>query len=197
MQLFTNAWGGGPKTLKNNGVLLLCLFCCSLFYIKLATPDSLYHVFIPPSLQFILPHSRGSSHGQTRIIRKAYEHDFYIRMMEDNYELWAQLERESGVKLFRWAVGSKNPIRRNVAKPWPEHTDLSYPGLCVHVKKLWLNLREPRMHDFPHYLWLASLRRLPCLWEWCWDIYIFLISLRSNLQRFKKEMCRSKRWNEQ
>lgn len=51
--------------------------------------------------QFILPHSRGSSHGQTRIIRKAYEHDFYIRMMEDNYELWAQLERESGVKLFR------------------------------------------------------------------------------------------------
>lgn len=77
------------------------LFGYSLFYIKLATPDSLYHVFIPPSLQFILPHSRGSSHGQTRIIRKAYDHDFYTRMMEDNYELWAQLERESGVKLFR------------------------------------------------------------------------------------------------
>lgn len=82
-------------------VFFFCLFCYSLFYIKLATPDSLYHVFIPPSLQFILPHSRGSSHGQTRIIRKAYDHDFYTRMMEDNYELWAQLERESGVKLFR------------------------------------------------------------------------------------------------
>ncbi|XP_034384838.1 peroxisomal sarcosine oxidase [Cyclopterus lumpus] len=51
--------------------------------------------------QFILPHSRGSSHGQTRIIRKAYEQDFYTHMMEECYELWAQLEREAGVKLYR------------------------------------------------------------------------------------------------
>ncbi|XP_071327784.1 peroxisomal sarcosine oxidase [Trachinotus anak] len=51
--------------------------------------------------QFVLPHSRGSSHGQTRIIRKAYEQDFYTVMMEECYELWAQLEREAGVKLYR------------------------------------------------------------------------------------------------
>ncbi|XP_041850505.1 peroxisomal sarcosine oxidase [Melanotaenia boesemani] len=51
--------------------------------------------------QFVLPHTRGSSHGQTRIIRKAYEHDFYTQMMEECYELWAQLEREAGVKLYR------------------------------------------------------------------------------------------------
>ncbi|XP_044210838.1 peroxisomal sarcosine oxidase [Thunnus albacares] len=51
--------------------------------------------------QFILPHTRGSSHGQTRIIRKAYEQDFYTHMMGECYELWAQLERESGVKLYR------------------------------------------------------------------------------------------------
>ncbi|XP_078101958.1 peroxisomal sarcosine oxidase isoform X2 [Sander vitreus] len=51
--------------------------------------------------QFVLPHSRGSSHGQTRIIRKAYEQDFYTHMMEECYELWAQLEREAGVKLYR------------------------------------------------------------------------------------------------
>ncbi|KAF0030325.1 hypothetical protein F2P81_017056 [Scophthalmus maximus] len=49
--------------------------------------------------QFVLPHTRGSSHGQTRIIRKAYEQDFYAHMMEECYELWAQLEREAGVKL--------------------------------------------------------------------------------------------------
>ncbi|XP_076832390.1 peroxisomal sarcosine oxidase isoform X2 [Brachyhypopomus gauderio] len=53
-----------------------------------------------PISVFVLPHSRGSSHGQTRIIRKAYDEDFYIRMMEESYELWAQLEREAGVKLF-------------------------------------------------------------------------------------------------
>ncbi|XP_068568715.1 peroxisomal sarcosine oxidase isoform X1 [Cebidichthys violaceus] len=51
--------------------------------------------------QFVLPHTRGSSHGQTRIIRKAYEQDFYTHMMEESYELWAQLEREAGVKLYR------------------------------------------------------------------------------------------------
>ncbi|KAM9318077.1 peroxisomal sarcosine oxidase [Pholidichthys leucotaenia] len=51
--------------------------------------------------QFILPHTRGSSHGQTRIIRKAYDQNFYIHMMEECYKLWAQLESETGVTLFR------------------------------------------------------------------------------------------------
>ncbi|TRY86470.1 hypothetical protein DNTS_021043 [Danionella cerebrum] len=51
--------------------------------------------------QFVLPHSRGSSHGQSRIIRKAYEEDFYTQMMQESYELWAQLEKEAGVELFR------------------------------------------------------------------------------------------------
>ncbi|XP_073318418.1 peroxisomal sarcosine oxidase isoform X2 [Pagrus major] len=51
--------------------------------------------------QFILPHTRGSSHGQTRIIRRAYDEDFYTHMMGECYELWAQLERETGVKLYR------------------------------------------------------------------------------------------------
>lgn len=51
--------------------------------------------------QFLLPHTRGSSHGQTRIIRKAYEQDFYSHMMDECYKLWAQLEQEAGVKLYR------------------------------------------------------------------------------------------------
>ncbi|XP_066552007.1 peroxisomal sarcosine oxidase [Amia ocellicauda] len=51
--------------------------------------------------QFLLPHSRGSSHGQTRIIRKAYEQDFYTHMMDDSYELWSQLETEANVQLYR------------------------------------------------------------------------------------------------
>ncbi|XP_068601660.1 peroxisomal sarcosine oxidase [Brachionichthys hirsutus] len=51
--------------------------------------------------QFVLPHSRGSSHGQTRIIRKAYEQYFYCHMMEECYKLWAQLEKETGVQLYR------------------------------------------------------------------------------------------------
>lgn len=51
--------------------------------------------------QFFLPHSRGSSHGQSRIIRRAYPEDFYARMMDECYQMWAQLEREAGTQLYR------------------------------------------------------------------------------------------------
>uniref|UniRef100_A0A3P9A7W5 Peroxisomal sarcosine oxidase n=1 Tax=Esox lucius TaxID=8010 RepID=A0A3P9A7W5_ESOLU len=51
--------------------------------------------------QFVLPHSRGSSHGQTRVIRKAYDRDYYTQMMEECYQLWSQLEKEANVKLYR------------------------------------------------------------------------------------------------
>ncbi|XP_001504242.2 peroxisomal sarcosine oxidase [Equus quagga] len=51
--------------------------------------------------QFFLPHSRGSSHGQSRIIRKAYLEDFYTQMMDECYQIWAQLEHEAGTQLHR------------------------------------------------------------------------------------------------
>nr|XP_036864301.1 peroxisomal sarcosine oxidase isoform X3 [Manis javanica] len=50
--------------------------------------------------QFFLPHSRGSSHGQSRIIRRAYSKDFYTQMMEECYQMWAQLEHETGLLLL-------------------------------------------------------------------------------------------------
>src|SRR5262245_17330109 len=47
--------------------------------------------------QFGVAHDRGSSHGQTRIIRKAYfEHPDYVPLLERAYELWRELEQESG-----------------------------------------------------------------------------------------------------
>jgi len=47
-------------------------------------------------------HTRGSSHGQSRIIRKAYfEHPDYVPLLERAYALWDELEQESGVELFR------------------------------------------------------------------------------------------------
>ncbi|CAJ1065934.1 peroxisomal sarcosine oxidase [Xyrichtys novacula] len=51
--------------------------------------------------QFVLPHSRGSSHGQTRVIRKAYDQEFYAHMLDECYKLWAQIEKEAGVRLYR------------------------------------------------------------------------------------------------
>ncbi|KAK6192548.1 hypothetical protein SNE40_003997 [Patella caerulea] len=51
--------------------------------------------------QFPLPHSRGSSHGQTRITRRAYPQAIYSAMMKQSFEGWNILEEESGEKLFK------------------------------------------------------------------------------------------------
>lgn len=46
-------------------------------------------------------HDRGSSHGQTRIIRQAYfEHSDYVPLLRRAYELWAELEQATGQRLF-------------------------------------------------------------------------------------------------
>lgn len=51
--------------------------------------------------RFSVPHDRGSSHGETRIIRKAYfEHPDYVPLLLRSYQLWEQLERESGRDLL-------------------------------------------------------------------------------------------------
>jgi len=51
--------------------------------------------------RFGVAHDRGSSHGDTRIIRKAYlEHPDYVPLLDRGYELWDDLERECGVELF-------------------------------------------------------------------------------------------------
>jgi sarcosine oxidase len=46
-------------------------------------------------------HDRGSSHGLTRVIRQAYyEHPAYVPLVLHAYELWAELERQTGRTLF-------------------------------------------------------------------------------------------------
>jgi monomeric sarcosine oxidase len=51
--------------------------------------------------RFAPPHDRGSSHGQTRIIRQAYfEHPDYVPLLRRAYELWRDLEEQAGRKLY-------------------------------------------------------------------------------------------------
>lgn len=46
-------------------------------------------------------HDRGSSHGETRVIRQAYfEHPDYVPLLRRSYELWHELEAVSGEPLF-------------------------------------------------------------------------------------------------
>src|SRR5678815_3964056 len=56
--------------------------------------------------RFTPPHAFGSSHGETRIIREAYfEHPVYVPMVQRAYELWRDLEIESGATLLRQTGG--------------------------------------------------------------------------------------------
>jgi len=51
--------------------------------------------------QFAPGRDRGSSHGQTRVIRKAYyEHPDYVPLLRRAYERWYDLEQRSGRRLL-------------------------------------------------------------------------------------------------
>jgi len=56
--------------------------------------------------QFTPAHDRSSSHGQSRIIRKAYFEDAaYVPLVLRSYKLWQRLERETGAELLRITGG--------------------------------------------------------------------------------------------
>lgn len=56
--------------------------------------------------QFDVAHTRGSSHGYSRLIRMCYfEHPDYVPLLRRAYELWAELERESGQRLLHVTGG--------------------------------------------------------------------------------------------
>jgi sarcosine oxidase len=51
--------------------------------------------------QFPPGHDRGSSHGQTRVIRQAYfEHPDYVPLLKRAYELWSELEHRQSQRLY-------------------------------------------------------------------------------------------------
>jgi monomeric sarcosine oxidase len=51
--------------------------------------------------RFQPPHGRGSSHGQTRVIRQAYfEHPDYVPLLIESYRLWRDLEQRTGRTLL-------------------------------------------------------------------------------------------------
>lgn len=52
--------------------------------------------------QFEIGHDKGSSHGRTRVIRKAYFEDpRYVPLLHECYALWHELEAASGETLLR------------------------------------------------------------------------------------------------
>lgn len=51
--------------------------------------------------RYDIPHSMGSSHGISRIIRLAYyEHPSYVPLVRRSYELWNEIQKEQGEQLL-------------------------------------------------------------------------------------------------
>jgi sarcosine oxidase len=62
-------------------------------------------------------HARGSSHGQTRLIRLAYfEHPDYVPLLRRARELWRILEHDSGAPLL-----TEPGLPASPAPPQPPH----------------------------------------------------------------------------
>lgn len=84
--------------------------------------------------RFHPPHSFGSSHGQSRIIRQAYhESPMYVPLVKTAYTLWRELEEASGKKLFLKTggimLGSENASVVQGAKLSAEMHNLPYEYL--------------------------------------------------------------------
>ena len=45
-------------------------------------------------------HTRGSSHGGSRITRKAYGKPYYVELMKEAFPMWADIEKEIGKQLY-------------------------------------------------------------------------------------------------
>ena len=50
--------------------------------------------------QFELGHGRGSSHGNARIVRLSYPEERWVRLAQESFPLWRELEAESGKGLL-------------------------------------------------------------------------------------------------
>lgn len=85
-------------------------------------------------------HSRGSSHGRSRIIRTAYfEHPAYVPLLLHSYDLWRQLEHDSGRQLLTITGGLMiGPAESAVVSG---------------------SLRSAQQHNLPHELLDASALR--------------------------------------
>ena len=75
--------------------------------------------------QFALEHDRGSSHGESRIVRLSYPEERWVRLAQQSYPLWRELEAESGRALLELHgtldLGDWEPNRDALAACGIEH----------------------------------------------------------------------------
>lgn len=97
------------------------------------------------------PHTEGSHHGDTRIIRHAYgEGEDYVPMVLRAQELWLELEQEAGKKLFHQTgvlnIGRENSdFLQNVLKGAKTHSLPLEKLAATEINQRWEGFNVP--HD--------------------------------------------------
>src|SRR4030095_8659421 len=109
--------------------------------------------------RFAPPHTMGSTHGQTRIIREAYfEHPLYVPLVQRAYELWAELAAESSRTLLLQTgglmVGPPNGVVVQGARTSAETHRLQYEMLSADE----LRRRFPALNPAPEMVAVSEPR---------------------------------------
>jgi sarcosine oxidase len=125
--------------------------------------------------QFAPPHTLGSTHGRTRIIREAYfEHPLYVPLVRRAYELWAELERESGRTLFHQTGGlmigpADGALVAGARRSAEEHGVPHEMLTATEVRRRW-----PALDPADEHVALFELRAGLLLPEACVETYLML-----------------------
>lgn len=99
--------------------------------------------------RFQPPHDRGSSHGETRVIRQAYfEHPDYVPLLKESYRLWRELEAATGRHLFHRTglleVGpADGTVVPGVLRAAAQHGLEIEQWTAAEIEGRWLGLRVP------------------------------------------------------
>ena len=115
--------------------------------------------------RFELDHSRGSSHGATRIFRFAYPDPLYVRMAQRSLPMWRELESASGEQLLKITGGLDVGDPKVV-----EAVAVAMESCRAEVERMpntrrrapWLHVEGPAIYS-PHTGVLAAARTLSAL----------------------------------
>ena len=83
--------------------------------------------------QFQIGHTRGSSHGGSRIVRYAHPEVPYAALMPHNFELWRELEAQSGDSLMEICGGLYIGAADD---PWLAETEIAMTQLGMSSERL-------------------------------------------------------------
>jgi sarcosine oxidase len=95
--------------------------------------------------QFSPPHQYGSSHGESRIIRQAIgEGEHYVPLVLRSYELFREIEKETGIELLTITGGLTLESRESEAVMHGRHNFLDQAVSCAQKFNIRHEILEPQ-----------------------------------------------------